>query len=64
LYKRSGAAAEVRHLRDAVAHRPLRLHELAMLLTVHPKWELGGVNNRLRIGFGTLSARCREPNEE
>jgi hypothetical protein len=31
---------------------------------VHPKWELGGLNNRLRIGIGTLSAGCCELIEE
>lgn len=50
--------------RNAVAHRPLRLQEPAKLLTAHPKWELGGMNNRLRIGAGTLSARCCESIEE
>jgi hypothetical protein len=34
------------------------------LLTVDPKWELGGMNNGLRIGAGTLSAKCCEPIEE
>jgi hypothetical protein len=51
-------------LRDAIARCPLRQQRLAKLLTVNPKWELGGMNNRLRIGTGTLSARCCEPIEE
>jgi hypothetical protein len=55
-----------RRLRNAIAHRLLiiRQQELAKLLTAHPKWELGGMNNRLRIGTGMLSARCCEPIEE
>jgi hypothetical protein len=34
------------------------------LIRFTAKWELGDMKNRLRIDTGTLSAGCREPNEE